>query len=468
MFRKIPGNDEFLINSKFEIVRLDGAQGCTPAVIDKRVKIKLYSQEMVVDLEWLYLMARMQVFLPEELQSRLMDVYFEDLYPYKMNTFNKVMVFRRPMVYKEIYRIVPNYTNYAVSKEGEVVRISTGNAYSSTNKEGEYPVVTIYDPIIGNTRSVLIHRLVALAWVKNDDRYMKSVVNHIDGVKTNYHYRNLEWCTFQYNSIHAVNAGLREDNVHVKVFDITDKSVKDFYSIKQACRHMGIPDDRKIRDLTHRTQHKLINDRYQIKLATDTSEWFYMTHAKDTPAGRYTIYIEKPDGVIETHPDVRKFKKDFSVWNVSSINDLLAKAREKYPDWKFSIKDNYIVKPVQAYEVGTGKIIEAEGINQMVRVLGFSKNSYVHIRTYIGLGETRIYKGYAFRYKTDTPWNTEFEGYQSRPKCILATKVGTEEFLEFNSERAAARHFKVRRSAIKGCVKLGKLLNGYFLHYNER
>lgn len=53
----------------------------------------------------------------------------------------------------------------------------------------------------GNERW-LVHRLVALAWIENDNP-LRDEVNHKDGVRTNCHVSNLEWCTRSENIRHG-------------------------------------------------------------------------------------------------------------------------------------------------------------------------------------------------------------------------------------------------------------------------
>ena len=51
-----------------------------------------------------------------------------------------------------------------------------------------------------------VHRFVAECFIPNPNGY--PVINHIDGVKTNNHVSNLEWCTLADNVRHAVRTGL--------------------------------------------------------------------------------------------------------------------------------------------------------------------------------------------------------------------------------------------------------------------
>ena len=61
-----------------------------------------------------------------------------------------------------------------------------------------------------NKDKYALHRLVASTFIENPKN--KSMVNHIDGCKTNNAVTNLEWCTVQENNQHNHNAGL------IKVF----------------------------------------------------------------------------------------------------------------------------------------------------------------------------------------------------------------------------------------------------------
>jgi hypothetical protein len=93
------------------------------------------------------------------------------------------------------------------------------------------------------------HRLVAKEFIDNPNGYRE--INHIDGNKTNNHYKNLEWCSRKQNMKHAKDNGLIKihcspvlqytlDGEFIKEWDsakLASKSYKCHYStITRVCR----------------------------------------------------------------------------------------------------------------------------------------------------------------------------------------------------------------------------------------
>ena len=72
----------------------------------------------------------------------------------------------------------------------------------STSKFG-YQNVNLYRD--GFSKSIHVHRLVALAFIPNPDHL--PMVNHLDGIKSNCVVTNLEWTDDTGNKQHAINIG---------------------------------------------------------------------------------------------------------------------------------------------------------------------------------------------------------------------------------------------------------------------
>jgi len=71
------------------------------------------------------------------------------------------------------------------------------------NKAG-YSIVSLFRS--SNGRTMTVHRLVAMGFHTIDP--VRTLVNHKDGIKTNNHVNNLEWCTRNENAKHAYVSGL--------------------------------------------------------------------------------------------------------------------------------------------------------------------------------------------------------------------------------------------------------------------
>lgn len=118
----------------------------------------------------------------------------------------------------ESWRPVSGYEGYyEVSNHGKVKGVDRyityrngalhfvpGKELSRCDTSEGYLVVVLSKN--GKCKNFMVHRLVATAFLDNpDDLY---AVNHKDGDKHNNHVDNLEWCTLEYNNIHAMTNGL--------------------------------------------------------------------------------------------------------------------------------------------------------------------------------------------------------------------------------------------------------------------
>ena len=93
-----------------------------------------------------------------------------------------------------------NGYQYLVSEDGQIKNIVTGKILRQvTNKQG-YKIVCLSKD--GQHKTFKVHRLVAQAFLPNDEN--KPCVDHIDGDKTNNHYKNLRWASYYENNHNPV------------------------------------------------------------------------------------------------------------------------------------------------------------------------------------------------------------------------------------------------------------------------
>lgn len=106
----------------------------------------------------------------------------------------------------EVWEIINDYPNYAVSNLGNVKNIKTGKLLKQKNNGKGYLNVDLYSN--SKSQRFYVHRLVALAFIKNEKNFKE--INHIDGNKQNNIFNNLEWCSRSANNKHAWTKSLRK------------------------------------------------------------------------------------------------------------------------------------------------------------------------------------------------------------------------------------------------------------------
>lgn len=141
-----------------------------------------------------------------------------------MNTyFNR---FTEEELEREQWRDVDGYDGmYQVSDLGRVRSLKYGSVKvlrPGKSNKGYLQVGLFRD---GKAKNYKIHRLVAQAFIPNDDE-SKTQINHIDECKQNNRLWNLEYCTAQYNTTYNDIHHRRKPFIHHK--PVRDK-IKDLY-----------------------------------------------------------------------------------------------------------------------------------------------------------------------------------------------------------------------------------------------
>lgn len=458
MFKNIPGNHNYKISLNGRIVNNDNSE-CTLNIVNNNVKIEMYGKSRLVNLEWLGLISHYEVELPELLLGRLKDIIFTDIDQRLTKTIsNKLMIIRKPIIINNYFRVIPCFTNYAISEQGIILDIKNNKIVPYDDfKSAEYITAYVYNPDKTEYRNTVVHRLVALAWVRNTDWITKPIVNHKDGLKHNCYRKNLEWVSHSENCIHAFENGLRKDNIKCMLRDIYTKDIINFNSISKAMKYLGLTTASQYRNIIFNNKRRLLKNKYEFKLSSDETPWFFQDTENIKSKGRYIVTIILDDNTIKKYYDLRDVKKDLGIWNVSNVTDLVNKIKTVYPNYKVNVEDSFIVNAVQALNIRTKEVIEANSVKEMTRKLN---KSFTVIRNAVQSNRNREHQGYLYRYKTDKPWVID-ENDSSKSKCILVTNLNTKEETIFPSLRSLAKHFQFDRSVIVKRLRDGTEYKNY-------
>ena len=124
---------------------------------------------------------------------------------------------------------------YQVSDKGSVKSIGYGKEriLSPGKLQNGYLRVNLCKN--GEKKNLLVHRLVAQAFIPNPDNLPE--VNHKDEDKENNSVQNLEWCDGKYN----INYGTRNQRVSKPILQYTKsgKLVREWKSIMDVQRNLG-------------------------------------------------------------------------------------------------------------------------------------------------------------------------------------------------------------------------------------
>lgn len=130
----------------------------------------------------------------EQVTSKLPEIHKEYLSGWSLRELSKKYNIHR----KTLSKLLKN-NGYVVYKK-----------YLGSRQPRTYITPQGYEAISLSGQLLLVHRLIAEQNIPNPDN--KPCVNHKDGNKLNNTIKNLEWCTYKENSIHAIRTGLRPND----------------------------------------------------------------------------------------------------------------------------------------------------------------------------------------------------------------------------------------------------------------
>ena len=150
---------------------------------------------------------------------------------------------------KEIWQDIEEYEGiYQISNFGRIKRLYCNKKEKVLKpfiKNGYYTVRLSKKSKVKNFR---VHRLIGKAFIKNPNNY--NIIDHINGIKTDNKFENLEWVTHKENTRRAWQQGLCtgtkgklgiQNKKSIKILQLKNgKVINEFYGTYEAQRITGI------------------------------------------------------------------------------------------------------------------------------------------------------------------------------------------------------------------------------------
>jgi len=408
-----------------------------------------------LNLDWIKLLSWYEV------DTNLIDIDNIEFKPTKFmptrSITKRIMVFKKPILIKNKYRVIPNFTRYAIDKSGNLILDLKTNNFVQIQKivEGQYSKTTLYSPEHCEYREIKIHRLVGLAWVYNDNYFEKNQINNINGKKHDFAYSTLEWVSNKENTLHRFRVLQDIQNIPCKLRDIKTNRVYSFVNLSSASEFIGMSRI-MLAKVNPNNTYGLLLDRYEFRLNTDKTPWKFNT---DQTLGKYEIRLTR-NGTTTIIYSIHDFYNIVPETSKNmSFHKNLKRLNKLYPEIKIEYTKRYLVGKVYAYNVLTKQKITASGIRRMVNLTGDTFDIIKKRLSKPELGTTKNNFIYYYGEKSSEFLN-KFKPYQ-KPLCIKAIDTKTNKKYYFNSLREIERVLKLYRKT----VHTKALRNETYKHY---
>lgn len=198
----------------------------------------------------------------------------------------------------EEWKPVANAKNYEISNKGRVRNVLTGLILKPGINRYGYEKIHLRKTGGGHYHTT-IHRLVALAWLPNDDED-KFQINHKDGNKLNNRLENLEWASARENVVHSYVHLLNGNTSHVQLKDIQTGKVEEFKSIKELGRHLGIWVSILVPLIKNSSTNPVLG-KYEINLKDEAAAF---DRSNTTEFGREVYVFDFINAKLSTYPSI--------------------------------------------------------------------------------------------------------------------------------------------------------------------
>lgn len=457
MYYPIPGNVNLFISDKC-VLNDRSKKFCKAYDPTNMIEIELYGKPQRVAAGWLMRVAMLGIDFPDN----VVNVKFYPVQGARKPVCAQTM-FYKPKYYRDDFRIVPDYPSVAVTNDGKtVIDIKSGKTRKICVSRAGYSTVSIwYSPLVKSI-FVSVHRLVASAWVFNPLPGFNTVVNHLDGKKTNNYYLNLEWTTHLGNNLHAINSGFRTEAKKCYLRHADTGEILEFPSISRARQYLGLG-PREAISIASLKANRLYNG-YELRIEGDKRPWVYVDQHINREPSRYIITVTDPLGEQQVFNGTRTFLKHFKLWNVGSgITFLARKFKQQYKGYKLQIKDQQPPTILEVKDLCTGEIREFSSQRAAEAALGICKAQIVVAAQY---GGRKPLGHYVVRYKTSDDWPTDLMENKCNAVGLTVLDKNTHTTVQYPSLTTVAAALNKTRGTIKRMIAHPKPTDKYEIKQN--
>lgn len=455
-------------NYVFDIVEnkiLDCDTGDEVKVYKNKCEITINNTSVKKELEWFKHLAVLGLELPHPFEDEYDNIIFKPISIVKQTTnYEYTPVFKRPLevtIDNKIFRLIARYPDHMVSADGIVINSKNHNVNRIWfSDQYRYNYVTVKDKyLLSHTSSVSIHRLIALAWIENDDYINKPIVDHIDNNSVNNTLSNLHWVSLSENNRKAVT----DQKIPIELHNVRTDEVLGFNSVGEANRFLGKSIGNVYSPLVMRpgrvweTSHGV----YEMRIK-DSKPWYYQGKNKYDKKnvllilnGNFTYYLNWKEIALyfSLNPD------DFK-----TSSELINKLREKYKYVEIkNLNGGRVGEAKNTYEIKnilTKEIVECNTVKDIAnRIGGKSIESAIYSRLMSG-SDNIPYRGWLVRIKSDLEWADDLgtvKDVTNKAKPIILIDEFNQEYV-YMSKKAFGRKFRMTNHQINHYLDSGKPL----------
>lgn len=367
--------------------------------------------------------------------------------------------FKTPVELPGGFRLCAARPQLAVTRDGnEILDVVSGRIRKSSSKSG-YRVIAVHNPMLRRTSLYPVHRLVANAWVDENQTVFNPEVNHLDGNKQNNCAENLEWTTHSGNTYHLHHTGLGSTIKACRVLNIETQEITEFSNSTEAARYVGIS-EKQLQSHQHLRSNTLIADKWEFRYSDDPRPWVYFGdfELESTGSSRYLITVTEDNGTVRKFNGVIPFKVHYHIWKLhgtgraaATMADALKQFKKAFPQHRIEVLDRKPIKEIQVKNRFTGVVKTYRTAKEAAPILGISPGVLYRFLRY---GKPHVWRQFIIRTASNEPWG-EATLTENSLLVWIAHRDSPNDKKYFLSQEKVAEYLGVVRPTVGQAIRRG-------------